>query len=233
MFASGEAPLPSPHFAALVAGLGHDLRAPLHAILGMGELLLEEMREGPVRGTWRDDLHGLCASGRRLAELLDLILDVARIESGKATLKPALAPLDPVVVSIVDAFRAEGARIDLRNEGAPEPVLADERRFQQVLQALLRRGIARSADAPVTVVITRVPATVSIAVTLAPDDAAAMGLARSDGASSATDPVLALVHALCDHARFAVDVHENVLGGETLVLRVSPSPSAPGPLVDS
>jgi len=202
VLAAGEGPASS-HFAALVAGMGHDLRAPLHAILGASELLIEEMGEGAGRETWIGDLKGIGASGRRLADLLELLIDVARIESGKVPIDRAAVDLDPVVATLIDTLQQGGARIELRCEGAPAPVLVDMRRLKLALGALLRMVLVRSAEPSMTVVITHAATGASVAVFVGPDCAAAWGLAAD---VSRMDAGLALVHALAAHAGATLSV---------------------------
>ncbi|MDI1483781.1 histidine kinase dimerization/phospho-acceptor domain-containing protein [Polyangium sp. y55x31] len=207
----------SSRFAALVAGLGHDLRAPLHAILGATGLLIEEVGEGAGHETWLVDLKAIDTSGRQLVDLLELLIELARVESGKAPITHTVGTIESVVEPLLSALQSRGARIELRREGTPAPVLADMRRAKVALGVLLRMVMARSAEPSVTIAVTHAAEDVSISVVVGPDCAAAWGLA---GDASFTDAGLSLVRALLAHAGSAWSVEHAPDGGATIALTV-------------
>ena len=65
--------------------MSHELRTPLNAILGMSEALLEEIC-GPINERQRKSINTIERSGKHLLELINDILDLAKIESGKIDL---------------------------------------------------------------------------------------------------------------------------------------------------
>ncbi|MBX2796400.1 MAG: GAF domain-containing protein [Myxococcales bacterium] len=82
------------HDAALVAtraksrflaNMSHELRTPLNAIIGYGELVLDEL-DGPAAGA-RADLSRILTSARDLLRLINDVLDLAKVEAGRLTLR--------------------------------------------------------------------------------------------------------------------------------------------------
>lgn len=74
-----------------LANMSHELRTPLNAILGYAELIGEELVE-MSEDQMVTDIDHICTSGRHLLGLIDNILDLAKVESGRITLEQA--PVD-------------------------------------------------------------------------------------------------------------------------------------------
>ncbi|MFV2056428.1 MAG: sterol desaturase family protein [Thiohalomonadales bacterium] len=68
-----------------LSNMSHELRTPLNAIIGYAELLLEEDKPGLVQ-TQRTDMERIQQAGRHLLELINEILDLAKLESGKVSM---------------------------------------------------------------------------------------------------------------------------------------------------
>src|SRR5439155_6612540 len=82
------------------ANTSHELRTPLNAMIGYGELIADGIY-GPVNGDQRAALAGLDESGRGLLSLINQILDLAKVESGKMTVQLDEVELDEVVRTVV------------------------------------------------------------------------------------------------------------------------------------
>jgi signal transduction histidine kinase/DNA-binding response OmpR family regulator len=124
-----------------LATLSHELRTPLNAIMGWTQLLKMEKLDGQVA-------HGLDIidrNARAQTKLIEDLLDVSRIASGKLRLNLSLTTLEPVIQAAVDAARpaAEAKKITLevRLSAQSIPTMVDPDRIQQVAWNLLSNAI--------------------------------------------------------------------------------------------
>jgi len=123
-----------------LAVLSHELRTPLTAILGWAQILREEgLPPEAVRG-----LDAIERSARRQARLIDDVLDVSRIVSGRLGLE--LAPVDfgQVVEAAIETVRPliDAKRLDFRVRGdCGGTVVGDAHRLQQVVWNLLSNAV--------------------------------------------------------------------------------------------
>lgn len=127
--------------------LSHELRTPLSAILGWSDLLL---RAGNDEGQLRKGLEIIERNARAQARLIDDLLDMSRIASGKVSLE--LQSLDPAsfIDAAIETVRQEAIAKDIRIEKRFEPgvasILGDLNRLQQVLWNLLSNAVKFSPD---------------------------------------------------------------------------------------
>ena len=124
-----------------LATLSHELRTPLTAIIGWAKLLKMENVDGEVA-------HGLTIidnNARAQAKLIEDLLDVSRISTGKMKLNLKRATLGPIIEAAVDAARpgAEAKKISLEIRRTDEdiPVFIDPDRILQVMGNLLANAI--------------------------------------------------------------------------------------------
>ncbi len=126
-----------------LASMSHELRTPLHTILGFSELLAEEA-EGPLNAKQKRFLGHVLQDSRHLLELINEVLDLSKIESGRLELQ--LEPFDfsDCVEEVVAAIRnqSEEKRIRLENRNIYRgPLNADRLRVKEVLYNLLSNAI--------------------------------------------------------------------------------------------
>ena len=125
-----------------LATISHELRTPLNAILGFSDVL---GGIDSLDSKQRRYVENIRTSGRNLLELINDILDLAKIEAGKMEVRPAVFPLEAVVSSQCDMIRplAEKRRIDLSFEIGPglEEVEQDRKKVQQILANLLSNAV--------------------------------------------------------------------------------------------
>ena len=121
--------------------MSHDLRTPLNAILGFAQLLESETHGADQRESVRQILRG----GRHLLDLINEILELARIESGRLALSPEAVSVDQIVQEAVDLVRPLAAErsIEIQIEGSDDGscVFADRQRTRQVLLNLLSNAV--------------------------------------------------------------------------------------------
>jgi signal transduction histidine kinase len=123
--------------------MSHELRAPLHSVLGYAQLLAMDNGLSPRQERGLNTIH---QSGEHLLALVNDILDLARIEAGRVELNPVPLPLPSHLQATLEILRvkAEEKGLALVFEAAPAlpaSVLADERRVCQVLLNLLGNAI--------------------------------------------------------------------------------------------
>jgi PAS domain S-box-containing protein len=121
--------------------MSHELRTPLNAILGFGQLL--EM-ESPDTGQL-DSVRQILRAGQHLLDLINELLDLARIESGRIALSLEPVDVSDVLQEVLDLMSPLAAERSVALE-APLPegnrhVLADRQRLKQVLLNLLSNAI--------------------------------------------------------------------------------------------
>lgn len=132
-----------------LATMSHELRTPLTAIIGFSELLVEGAM-GPMSEEQLDSLREILNNGSNLLELINNILDLARMESGRMTL--SLAPFDlrdllertQRAVSSLLARKHQHFHLELPL--AMPPMVGDEKRMQQVILNLLGNAIKFTPD---------------------------------------------------------------------------------------
>jgi PAS domain S-box-containing protein len=127
-----------------LANMSHELRTPLNSIIGFSDFLLSEkgIASNPQQAEYLQDILN---SGNHLLELINDVLDLAKVESGKMEL--AVEPFSPrqaveEVCSVVKRLVAE-KHLTLRIEIAPEirTVVLDPLRFKQILYNLLSNAV--------------------------------------------------------------------------------------------
>jgi two-component system cell cycle sensor histidine kinase PleC len=126
-----------------LANMSHELRTPLNAILGFSEMLESEF----FAGRRREYAKLIQQSGRHLLTLINDILDLAKIEAGRFSLKEE--PID--VAALVEAcaqlmvVKAIEGEIVLKSELAPLEIVADDRAMRQMLLNLLSNALKFTA----------------------------------------------------------------------------------------
>ncbi len=128
-----------------LAAMSHELRTPLNAIIGFSEIINRETF-GPVGSAkYRDYAGDIYESGRHLLDLINDILDLSKVESGKDDLHEEDIEVPGLVRSVrmLVGHRAEQGGIKLELELADRlPALrADERKLKQILVSLLSNAV--------------------------------------------------------------------------------------------
>jgi signal transduction histidine kinase/ActR/RegA family two-component response regulator len=124
-----------------LVGVSHEIRSPLNAIYGYAQLLEREA------GIGAQEAGGVIRrSSEHLANIVDGLLDISRIESGVLKLNRDLVPLPAFLDSIVAMFamQAEGKGLQFQYRPAPNLpafVRTDEKRLRQLLINLLSNAI--------------------------------------------------------------------------------------------
>ncbi len=125
-----------------LSGMSHELRTPLNAIIGFGQLLEMELADPQHLDSVREMLKG----GSHLLELVNELLDIARIESGRFALAIEEVAVNEAlqdVLTLLAPLAAENhvTLQDLPSGAGVPPVLADRQRLKQVLLNLVSNAI--------------------------------------------------------------------------------------------
>ncbi|MGD1905167.1 MAG: response regulator [Leptolyngbyaceae cyanobacterium] len=127
-----------------LANTSHELRTPLNGIIGLAESLIDGV-SGPLTRQTKGNLAMIVASGRRLATLVNDILDFSQLRYNRVQLKPQPVGIREVtdVVLTLSRSMARQKDVQLINAVSPylPPVLADENRLQQILHNLVGNAV--------------------------------------------------------------------------------------------
>jgi signal transduction histidine kinase/CheY-like chemotaxis protein/PAS domain-containing protein len=132
-----------------VSTVSHELRTPLTSIKGYVDLILDG-DAGDINDIQREFLSIVQENSDRLVDLINDMLDISRIESGRIHLKIEPQYMPDLIEGVVDTFRAvaaqSGRKIRLRVPEDLPPVAADGDRVRQVLINLVSNAIKYSPD---------------------------------------------------------------------------------------
>ena len=126
-----------------LASMSHELRTPLNAIIGFTGTLLMRL-PGPLTGDQEKQLRTVQASGKHLLSLINDLLDLARIESGKVELAQEPVNCGELLEEIVSSLRptAESKGITLTIDTyEPIQLWTDRRAFHQIMLNLTNNAI--------------------------------------------------------------------------------------------
>jgi signal transduction histidine kinase/ActR/RegA family two-component response regulator len=136
-----------------IVGVSHEIRAPLNAISGYAQLLERNPAMDPA-----DAVRVIRRSATHLADLVDGLLDISRIENGTLRLERSRVNLIELLTQVVDMFRLQAATKGIAFRHAwpdtlPPYIYADEKRLRQILINLLSNAIkyTEAGEAALTV----------------------------------------------------------------------------------
>lgn len=125
-----------------LANISHEIRTPMNAIIGFTEIL---------KGSITDDIQkkyfeNIVSSGKTLLTLINDILDLSKIESGKIELRPSAISIKDVFYELKDIFAQKVTEKNLEfqieiNPNLTQEILLDEIRFKQIFLNLVGNAI--------------------------------------------------------------------------------------------
>jgi cell cycle sensor histidine kinase DivJ len=152
-----------------LATMSHELRTPLNAVIGFSEMLMHEETMHIDAARRRDYARLIHDSGQHLLAVVNLVLDMSKIESGNFVITPEPFAPAPVIRTCCDllGLKAQEAKLDLvarLPDDLPE-IVADKRALKQMLLNLLSNALKFTASGGrITVSATRVGPYLDIAV---------------------------------------------------------------------
>ena len=134
-----------------LASMSHEIRTPINAILGLDEMILKESKEEEIL----EYASGIQTSGNALLSLINEILDMSKIESGKMELVPAVYDtakmMDEIYQMIYPRAEQKGLKFSMKiAEDLPEKLYGDDLRIRQVITNLLTNAVKYTRKGKVT-----------------------------------------------------------------------------------
>lgn len=147
--------------SVFLSSISHELRTPLNAILGFSGLLREEKG---ISEDQRKTLDIINRSGEHLLDLIDDVLDMAKVESGKVTIDEAQLDLGGLVRDIMDLMRLRAEEKNLvlsldQSSSFPRFVRADGPKLRQILLNLVGNAIKYTKEGGVMLRLNAKPST--------------------------------------------------------------------------
>ena len=129
--------------SAFLVNISHEIRTPLNSIIGYSELLSEDEISSPDK---REMLNVIIRNGRAVAQIIDDILDLSKIEAGKFVIERKPVVIAEVLRDVVSVFdvvtRSRGIIFEVRNDFPIESVLmTDPARLRQILLNLVGNSV--------------------------------------------------------------------------------------------
>lgn len=137
--------------SAFLANMSHEIRTPINGILGMDSMLLKECKDENLR----DYALNIQSAGQTLLSLINDILDISKIESGKMEILPVTYSVFTVLNDCYNmvAVRAQDKHLELVMDISPDipsALFGDEVRIRQVVNNLLSNAVKYTNEGSVT-----------------------------------------------------------------------------------
>lgn len=135
-----------------LATMSHEIRTPLNGVLGM----IEVMDRSPLPSVQRERLTVVRSSARTLLQLINAVLDISKIESGKMELVPSAFSISELTDGIGRLYSGIAADKGLsfhmvRDPGLPDTRFGDEVRLRQVISNLISNALKFTDSGSITV----------------------------------------------------------------------------------
>lgn len=140
--------------SSFLANMSHELRTPLNSILGFSDVMLEGI-DGPLTPNMENDLKLIQKNGQHLLLLINDVLDMAKIESGRMNLHPEKFRVHDVLQEVINICSTLASSKNLALYIEPESddnleILADITRIRQVIINLINNAIKFTEKGQVT-----------------------------------------------------------------------------------
>jgi len=139
-----------------LAGLSHELRTPLNVLLGYAQLL---SRDQALPLKQREIISIVKRNGEHLADLIEGLLEISKIEAGRVNLQRDEFNLKAILQQLVDMFQMQASKKGLKfhylaSPNLPDYVATDKQRLRQILINLISNAIKYTEQGSVTFKVT-------------------------------------------------------------------------------
>ena len=140
-----------------LANMSHEIRTPIHAVLGMDTMILRECREPRIKEYALD----IQNAGQTLLSLINDILDLSKIESGKLEILPVEYDISSLIHDVVNMIEMKagekGLELNLSvDAGLPSRLWGDDVRIRQILINLMSNAVKYTETGSVTLTVSAV-----------------------------------------------------------------------------
>ena len=142
--------------SGFLAGVSHELRTPMTAIIGFAEELLEDPAVRALPTARFEDLRTIQRNGKHLLQLINNLLDISKIESGKLDVERIACSPQQLVAETAASLKAAAAEKQLSLEveydlPIPQQILSDPTRIRQILFNLIGNAVKFTSQGGVRV----------------------------------------------------------------------------------
>lgn len=132
-----------------LANMSHELRTPLNAIIGFSEILKDGI-QGDLLPNQRESVEDIYLSGQHLLSLINDILDLSKVESGKMEFEPEIVDIPTIVRQSLTIVRDRAHAHNIHLSSSIDPSLVkcrgDLRKLKQILYNLLSNAVKFTPD---------------------------------------------------------------------------------------
>jgi len=137
-----------------LANMSHEIRTPMNAILGFSEILLLKIENSE----YRSHLKSIRSAGKALLTIINDILDLSKIESGRLEIVPEPVDIRNLLHNIKELFlpkiRAKGIQAQWETDtGTPRQIMLDEVRFRQMVVNLVGNAVKFTSEGFIRVTV--------------------------------------------------------------------------------
>ncbi len=127
-----------------LANMSHELRTPLNSIIGFTEFLIDE-KPGPLQPKQQEYLSDVLNSARHLLQLINDVLDLAKVEAGKMELHPETFPVRKAIEEVTAVIKGIANKkhiaVSIEVSDGLDAVKLDQHKFRQLLYNLLSNAV--------------------------------------------------------------------------------------------
>ncbi len=133
-----------------LANMSHELRTPLNVIIGFSEVLRDTPADRLADADRAEFCENIVGSGHHLLELINDVLDLAKVEAGQMQLAPEEFHVGPALNEIASTMQPlaakKGIELTANNSGRMATVFADPAKFRQIMYNLIGNAIKFTPD---------------------------------------------------------------------------------------